>query len=477
MELASLLPEGFTVYPKSVREVQGAALALVKGPDGKHLFLTKPLAPFGQLTEAGGGYLAPLTYETAVSLGELLPELRPKRLPAGPSFGFGDRLGNATPGHIRALSGARVFPILAQQSVRENARTGRSFPEVLATAVFGALEEGFTGGFGADADHLKRVEDAQEAAKLGYTFFTCDPSDLVKPVERLPDDELARRFQSLAEVDEIKKAYSNRNFSVKGLGRVHFSERELVVAAVKYARAIELAVEMYRAIAELAPRGFDFELSLDEGESPTTPVEHYYVASELRRRGVELASLAPRFGGAMEKAVDYRGSLEVFKRDLRAHVAIARALGPYRISLHSGSDKFSLYPILAQEGEGLWHVKTAGTSYLVALKVVAEIDPSLFREIFALSLDVFERDRATYHLSTDLSAVPRPEMIPDEELPGLLEEDNSRQVLHVAYGSVLKSELGPRLKALLAQNEEAYYAALASHLGRHLQALGVKKNG
>ncbi|HEC63016.1 MAG TPA: hypothetical protein ENI38_01305, partial [Candidatus Acetothermia bacterium] len=187
--------------------------------------------------------------------------------------------------------------------------------------------------------------------------------------------------------------------------------------------------------------------------------------------------LAPRFGGVLEKAVDYRGSLEVFRRDLRAHIALANMLGPYRISLHSGSDKFSLYPVLAREGGDRWHVKTAGTSYLVALQVVAEKDPELLREIWSLALERFQQDRKSYHLAPELTRLPRPQDLKEEELPSLLVEDDSRQVLHVTFGSVLRGELGNRLRQLLLQHEEEYQRALAEHLGRHLVALGVKKDG
>jgi hypothetical protein len=187
-------------------------------------------------------------------------------------------------------------------------------------------------------------------------------------------------------------------------------------AAVKYLRAVEFAAEMYRALAEKLPRGFDFEVSVDETETPTSPLEHFFVVQELRRREVEIASIAPRFSGSLEKAVDYRGDLEVFRRDLRAHVAIARALGGYRISLHSGSDKFSLYPVFAKEADGLFHVKTAGTSYLVALEVIAKRVPDLFREIYKFSLARFPEDRPTTSPPTS-PPFPLPMRCPPENFP------------------------------------------------------------
>jgi hypothetical protein len=397
-----------------------------------------------------------------------LPERRP-------SFGFGDRLGLATPGHVRALGNKEIFPILAQQSVRENARTDRTFKRVLADAVFGAFQEGYEGGFGADADHLKTIEAALEAAAAGYTFFTCDPSEHVVTTESLPENVLKLEFEALPEAKGWCREYLDRDFFIDGAGYFRFPWIALANAGLKYGQAIRHAGVMYRALDKVLPEGFDYEVSVDETETPTTPLEHLFISRELRRQGVRFSSLAPRFIGTMEKGIDWRGDLEAFTASLRAHAAIARALGPYRLSLHSGSDKFSLYRVFAEETNGWCHVKTAGTSYLVALAVVARKEPDLFRRIVELSLDRFPEDRTSYYLSSDTSRIPSLENFSDEALPDLVERLNSRQVLHVAYGSVLRSPLGKELRQALEKSEEAYDSALAKHLGRHLRLLGGKE--
>ncbi len=468
-----MIPPGYAACGPPV--VAGeATVTLVRGTEGKFLWISRPLAGFEGKALPTGSMLCPLSSANARALGALLPWLLPRRLPAGPSFGFGDRLGLATPGHARALSGSRVFPIFAQQSVRENARTGRTFADVLASAVFGAFAAGHEKGFGADADHLKGVDDALQAADLGYTFFTCDPSDHVVPVDRTADVQV--RFRCLPQCEMWRKEYLGRAFSVGGR-KLRFTEDGLARAAVKYGEAVAFAAQMYRALRARLPQGFDFELSVDETETPTTPIEHLFIALELRRHEVALASLAPRFPGEMEKAVDYRGDLGAFRDALRAHVAIAQAMGPYRISLHSGSDKFRLYPILAEEAGDLWHVKTAGTSYLVALEIVARFAPVLFRDIVRLALSRFPVDRTSYHLSTDPARMPNLREITDQELPSLLADHNGRQVLHVTFGSVLRSELAADLRAALSEHEEEYHQALAVHLGRHLALLGVSDDG
>ncbi|NIV35954.1 MAG: hypothetical protein GWN58_42835, partial [Anaerolineae bacterium] len=114
----------------------------------------------------------------------------------------------------------------------------------------------------------------------------------------------------------------------------------------------------------------------------------------------------------------------------------------------------------------LVHLKTAGTSYLEALRAIGTVEPGLFREILALAIARYDEDRATYHVSAQLEKVPCPEELADEELAGILDQFDGREVLHVTFGSVMDS-LGGELLAALDENEEAYYEALEVHFDRH----------
>jgi hypothetical protein len=225
-------------------------------------------------------------------------------------------------------------------------------------------------------------------------------------------------------------------------------------------------------------------MSVDETATPTSPHEHFFVASELRRLGVQWVSLAPRYVGRFEKGADYIGdpslssgqALQQFAADFAVHAAIARHCGPYKLSLHSGSDKFSLYPIVARLTGGLVHLKTAGTSYLEALRTIAALDPALFRAIYTFARERYPIDRASYHVSASLERAPLPQALADADLPTLLEQFDARQVLHVTFGSVLTARTAdsrPRfhddLMALLRAHPEAYAANLEAHFRRHLQ--------
>ncbi|MCU0503535.1 MAG: tagaturonate epimerase family protein, partial [Anaerolineae bacterium] len=210
-------------------------------------------------------------------------------------------------------------------------------------------------------------------------------------------------------------------------------------------------------------------------DTPTSHAEHLFIARELRRLGVQWVSLAPRYVGRFEKGVDYIGDLDAFEADFAGHAAIARAVGPYKLSLHSGSDKFSVYPIAARLTRGLAHLKTAGTSYLEALRTIAALDPVFFREIYVFARERYETDKVSYHVSAELGRAPLPKDVSQAGLPGLLDQFDAREILHVTFGSVLRWQnpdstlrFYPHFMALLRSNGDAYAANVKAHFIRHL---------
>ena len=336
------------------------------------------------------------TPASAAAVRALSPHLRPRVLGSAPSFGFGDRTGLATPGHIRALraSGSTLAPVFAQQSARELERTGRSFGDVLDAATWGVLEAGWTAGYGADADHLRTAEEVESALAAGFTMFTLDPSAHVNEAARSASaTELERAVEALPwealedDGPRCSHAIERRRTSFPSRGQPPSSDTAI-------AHVVQLA-----RLLDGAP--CDIEVSVDETSAATTPFEHQFLAVELRRLGVGLTSLAPRFPGRWEKALDVDGDFGAIRNAVRAHAAIAAEHGPYKLSIHSGSDKFSVYALLAEETGGAVHVKTSGTSYLEALRVVATAEPDLFREILAVARARFELDRASYELSAE----------------------------------------------------------------------------
>ena len=483
--------EGLSVFDRSLVEINGTSVFLVRREEsGEKLLGVQGDRHDLEGAQPGPGEtnLFPLTAGNAAVMRRLLPWLAPSPLGLKTSAGFGDRLGIATPGHVRALrqlvdKGDGIGPIFAQQSVRENSRTGRSPQQVVDEATWGLFQEGWKVPWGADADHLKTTDVTRQFVDAGYTFFTIDPGDQVDdsaqvvPVAALDEKVRSLPWETLEDsLQDLEARYLDVSFAMEGPARV-FDREFLWRAAAKYGAAINHTVAMSRHLASaMGDRPFDLEISVDETDSTTSLAEHFYIASEMNRLGVDWVSLAPRFIGRFEKGVDYIGDLEEFSREFSQHAALARQLGPYKLSLHSGSDKFGVYRIAAKlAGRGsllskgpLVHLKTAGTSYLEALRTIAEVDPGLFRDILSYARDRYEEDRATYHVSAQLEKVAEPNALDDAKLSGLLDEFDARQVLHVTFGSVL-DRFGVSLKNTLSQHEEAHYGHLQTPFVRHLE--------
>ncbi len=435
--------------------------------------------------------VCPASAANAHALREHLPFLKPQPVGLRKSIGCGDRLGVATPGHVRAVRRGTMYPAFAQQSIREMARTGRTPQEVLDDAMWGVFQEGWREGYGADADHLKTTEDIERCIEAGFVLYTFDPGDYVDDradeedvgalrakVEELPWDEIETSWA------DVRRRYLDRVLDV-GNFAITFDEGTLLRAAAKYGRAVIHTVQLYQHLAGQSGgtnQPYEVEVSVDETATPTSPAEHFFVANELKRLGVQIVSLAPRFVGRFEKGVDYIGDVAAFEEQLRVHVAIARALGPYKISFHSGSDKFALYSAAARVAGDLVHLKTAGTSYLEALRTVARVQPALFREILAFALERYERDRLSYHVSADVHKISTVvQHLNDRELQNVLDSFDGRQVLHVTFGSVLTAKQAThegeyrfrgRLLEALQDHENLYYEALEQHFARHILPFG-----
>jgi tagaturonate epimerase len=471
---------GDRAYPESQVSYGGATYWLERSAEGvKRLVAVaddeSAFRGFTGTAERSDGevrFVAETTPENALALRSALPWLKPSRFGLHTSAGFGDRLGLATPGHVRALNavGAAINPVFAQQSIREMGRCGRTPRNVLDDATWGAFQAGWTKPVGGDADHLEQPDDIDDTTGAGFVFYTLDPKAEVDPeAEHADSAAIQQKIEALdwagleSDLTTFTKTYVGQRVDLEQQG-IELDEESVLRAMAKYGPGIVHAMGMYRRLME---KGIDCEVefAVDETDYPTKPAEHVVVVSELQRLGMDFVSFAPRFVGRFEKGVEYIGDIEELQRDFEIHAELARALGPYKLSLHSGSDKYSTYPLIAEATKGVVHLKTAGTSWAEALRVIANNDPDLMREVLVLALDSFEANRKSYHLSCDPTKIPTDPT--DEQVARLMDGIDSRQVLHVGYGAIL-SEFGTRMYQVWNDNEEEHYRIIANHFVKHL---------
>ena len=327
----------------------------------------------------------------------------------------------------------------------------------------------------------------------GFTFFTIDPSpevdgqadDYAEPPNYEPNSPPSPTDIDWVDKYRAKKSNSKPATSSTLDAQPVIARRRQIRPRHQY-HGLELA-RTSKAATKNSARTMKSNSPSMKPPQPTTLAEHYIIADQVRCGGMKLVSLAPRFVGDFEKGVDYkRGRATAgFEKALADHAAIPEQLGPYKLSLHSGSDKLSIYALRPAPPEGMFHVKTAGTSYLEALRVVARHDEPLFR---ASSISPAAAMMWTKQHITSAQRSPRcrrPPIVKDprklEDLylerwenvpPGCGFTQPGRQILHCTFGSTLTH---PRYKtaiqAVVAAHPATCQEVLRDHFVRHLKAL------
>lgn len=423
--------------------------------------------------------LCPLSHANRLVLNKYLDYTLPRALGSNTAtFGVGDRLGITSPAHIKALENCGARIVLAQQSKRELSLTGRTYDEVLDAASFAVIQEGYRDGFGADGDHLKTEKEIEDALQCGLSMITLDCSEKINnSIEELDEAELYSCYAQLPQAvrEYYEKGYLNQNFAVDDI-IINYPELTLIKNVLIYADVIEFIEVIYTTQIASGSRRIDFEISLDETTRSTSVPGHFLVASEIEKRQVTISSLAPRFVGEFQKGIDYIGETADFEQDIRNHARLADHFG-YKLSIHSGSDKFSIFRSIGEQTKGRFHIKTSGTSWLEAVRVIAEVKPDLYRRMHKFALAHFEEARAYYHVSTNLDAIADIDSLTDRELPDYLNENNSRQLMHITYGLILNSSdsenssMRDEIFRTLEKYSAQYEQGIVRHIKKHVSLL------
>ena len=476
---------GISVYPDSVHKLGNAAVMMARDEEKRFIIVVADCCkdmPCGfegetiELADGGVALVGALTAENAAALRKHFPWCAPRSLRnERTTIGCGDRLGLASFGHIKAARKVQAYPVLAQQSMRELTMTGRTFRQVVDDACFMVYASDYRDGYGADGDHLKTIPDIDVALAAGMAMITLDLSEVMNAAAGDWDKAQIETAFAAMPADFQKRIiadYAGKKFI---LGDVTVDVDELTAkrCAVMYTAALDFALKVYEHLKAARGDEFDLEISIDETTSPTLPSHHLFIVRELRLRNVEFSSLAPRFIGEFQKAIDYIGDLAEFDRQFKVHALIAQNYGNYKVSVHSGSDKFAVYPTVGRETRHYLHLKTAGTSWLVAVTVIAENDPALYRDMHKCALANFNDMLKLYHITADINKIPALDTLSDAELPALMDMAEGRQLLHINYGPILTGELRERFFKAMHKFEKEYTEAVRLHFEKHISLLGV----
>ena len=386
------------------------------------------------------------------------------------SFGIGDRFGHQGLAQLRAImnakkAGIEIVPVW-NKSHREHGIVGTTPADVRAEGDSAVDTLGWNGEYFVDADHINM---SNVDAYIEYSdFFTLDVADYIGEKTEVYKVRafLVRNRQYLGElqIPGIKESFN-------------ITEEMLVEIADKYLYATQKAGELYRHIARI--KGKDNmipEVSMDEVENPQTPVELFFILSMLSTEQLPLQTIAPKFTGRFNKGVDYEGDLKQFEKEFEQDLLVIdfaiREFGlpeNLKLSVHSGSDKFSIYPIMGKlikkYDKGI-HVKTAGTTWLeevIGLAAAGGEGLQLAKKVYWKAYEKQEALWAPYAAVIDI----KPELLPAPQeverwdskkftdtlrhIPGNEDYNSSfRQLIHVGY-------------KVAAELDKEYYRALVQY--------------
>ncbi len=405
------------------------------------------------------------------------------------SIGVGDRFAQEAAAQLAACveaarAGLEIAPVW-NKSNREHTIIG-SEPQSTRDAAESAVRElDWSGPYFCDADHINLKTVDRFLAPCD--FFTIDVADLIgQSAEENRLNAFISRHPELQGEQQIA-----------GIGVVRIAPELLRSTANKYLAAVEHAAAIYAKIENGKGKGnFVTEISMDETDSPQTPVELLIILAAVADAGVPIQTIAPKFTGRFNKGVDYAGDLDQFSREFSDDIAvIAHAVQRYglpanlKLSVHSGSDKFSIYApihrIIQQHNAGV-HLKTAGTTWLEEVIGLAEAGGeglALAREIYAQAYAHREELCAPY--VTVIGIDPAKLLTPDEvngwssaeftsalrHVPGNPAYNASfRQLLHVGFKVAAK--MGSRYLDLLRAHRAVVARNVTENLyRRHIQPL------
>ncbi|HUX40647.1 MAG TPA: tagaturonate epimerase family protein [Rectinemataceae bacterium] len=401
------------------------------------------------------------------------------------SIGTGDRFGMEGRAQLAALEAARAagkdVGIVWNKSAREHAII-HSSPADQRTAAAGAVAaSGWKAPWFVDADHvgLKTVE----AFAPHCDFFTIDVADFIGQKSSPSEIEIfVSRHASLAAAKGLPATVD-----VEALRR----------AASRYLEAVKEAGKVYRKIVELKrAAAFVAEVSMDETNEPQSPAELLAILAALADEGIPVSTIAPKFSGRFNKGVDYVGDVAGFLAEFEADVKVtqfaAKAFGlpsDLKLSIHSGSDKFSIYPGIREIALRLnagFHLKTAGTTWLEELVGLAEAGGTglaMAKEIYRGSYGRYDELVGPYAAVVDIdrARLPSPSAVDawdGRAFAAALRHDQSesrydrgfRQLLHVGYK--VAAEAGPRFLHAIEEHRDSVSRNVTTNLlERHLRPL------
>lgn len=439
------------VINKSVCEVPGGWLALVKTEAGKRLAFAaqgeSPLTAMWRDIESSKDVkgvhidVMALNANNAAVVRRFVKWAAPTACGSkGTSIGFSDWLGCADAFVSDLFVKRQLKPVLVDYTPEDSDALQRNFLEAVDTATWGVLEAGYKEGYGANAAGLKSEEDIVKALLYGYSMIGFDCSEKINlGIEKLSDEAVEKRFEDFNEAFRaaLHASYLNAEFKV-GSSTVTFTENQLHRIVLEYGEAIMHIQFIYNSYLKNTPWDIDFELALSKPGKVLTPQEHYLIANELQRNNIKLAAIC----------LDPLKDTEALSENLQIHCEIADTFG-YRLSFANAEISLENPAVATKYLHNKVHFKLNNILWMSAVRLLAVKDAALYAK---------------------LAETAGVEAIPAESICGSKEAKE----LALSYKKVLnpkESALAGEIKEFLLAHQEEYAEGVRANVGAFLKRI------
>jgi tagaturonate epimerase len=408
------------------------------------------------------------------------------------SIGVGDRFGHQGAAQLRALQlaekeGVKVIPVW-NKSNREHSIIGTNPEDTRREADAAVKATGWKESYHVDADHIG-ISNVDKFIP-SCDFFTLDVADFIGKATTGSDletfEHASAKFMGKLQIPKVSREFMVTDDMIHTIG-------------TKYLYAVKEAAKTYHHIkSKKTHDSFIVEVSMDETDAPQTPVELFFILFAIAQEGIPIQTIAPKFSGKFLKGIDYVGDVHAFAQEFEEDIlVISHAVHVFglpknlKLSVHSGSDKFSLYPMMQKaimKHEAGLHLKTAGTTWLeelIGLAAAGGEGLSIAKDVYAQAFARREELCKPYAtvVEIDISKLPQPSQVNNwssQQFVSALQHDQKnpafnihlRQMLHVAFK--VASEMGPRYTSALKNYENSVGAAVTGNIyQRHIKPLFI----
>ncbi len=468
------------VFSSSIHRLGESLVMIACAPEKRFLLVVSehetgiPGAFVGEYQRYPNGValVGELSAENAMALRHYFPWTAPVALHNyHPTIGYDNRLRIGVAEMLSRLHQYEIRPVLVQRSIPDQKSSTDAFQNTIDDAGFAVFEADWRSGWGAGGYGLASGADLEAILSTDATMVSLNlPVRIPTDAPNWGDAEVETHFLKLEppERDRILAEYANQEFVIEN-DSVKISVADARQCATMYASALDFVTSAFQQLRQKRKNDFDLEISFVQNEKPISSIHHLFIARELRRRGVELSSLALGFSSEYRQDRDTNTYIE---QQIRIHAGIARTYGNYKLSIRSAISEGIFSSIIARETRGLFHLDTTESVWQIVVRIIAKHEPELYQIMCARLRENLPSPKSSQDIAPD--QFPAKASTVDVDLPELANYMGERPFIRLSYEDVLQSDLHDRFFSAGSRLQKQCNMVLQDYFEKLLARIAVE---